>query len=707
MPRAYNEASNPLCHAMTFADPAPSQRYAGLDGLRALAVVLVVVYHLFPASWVRGGFIGVDVFFVISGFLITSLLLTERERTGRIALRAFWTRRARRLLPALALLVIVCGTWAGIVGGDVLVGLGAQVAGAATFAYNWISVATGAGYFETTTPELFRNLWSLSVEEQFYVVWPLLLPLVLLLRPVWARVVAMLAAAGLSALWMAALVGASTDPTRAYFGTDSHAFGILLGVAVALGLRGRLQALHASGGLGRRGAATAGVVGVAAIVAIVVVACIPPTSGVATFPGVLLLASILSATAIVCAILPGSPLGVRLDAAPLRWIGERSYGIYLWHWPVLVLMMAGLSGVGAETGVPVSVGIATLAITLVVAAASYRWLEQPIRRRGFGGALKGLGARLSGTPAVRYRTLAIVTAGLLAAGATTSAIASAPSESSSEAAVAAGARALEDAQAQARAQAQVDAAAQLRDGGAATAAGGGAAPVGGGAGPAPGQPGPGQPSPGPGQPSPAPGQPSPAPGQPSPAPTAVAGSEITAVGDSVMLAAAPALLERYPGIQIDAEVSRSMWSAPGILEGLAQSGQLRPYVVLALGTNGPVDADSLQRAADIVGPERHLILVNAFAPRAWIPGVNQALADFAAGHPGVTIADWSGAIDPRRDELAGDLIHPGAEGGRTYAAMVGDTVQGIEDARAAREATLRSAEQTVTRILGLVFAFGR
>jgi peptidoglycan/LPS O-acetylase OafA/YrhL len=144
---------------MTLHPTSSPTRFAGLDGLRALAVGLVVVYHLFPGSWVRGGFIGVDVFFVISGFLITTLLLREHSNTGRIALGGFWQRRARRLLPAMAIVVTVCATAAWLIGGDALVHLGDQVLGAATFSYNWVSIAGGGGYFAAASPELFRNFW--------------------------------------------------------------------------------------------------------------------------------------------------------------------------------------------------------------------------------------------------------------------------------------------------------------------------------------------------------------------------------------------------------------------------------------------------------------------------------------------------------------------------------------------------------------------
>lgn len=148
------------------ASRAPRRRHVGvpgLDGLRALAVVLVMLYHLLP-QWVPGGMIGVDVFFVISGFLITSLLLVEFRSTGRIALGAFWLRRARRLLPAMLLVLFVSTTAAALLGGDVLVGLGRQLTGALTYTSNWLGITSGSAYFAQTSPQLLTHFWSLSVE---------------------------------------------------------------------------------------------------------------------------------------------------------------------------------------------------------------------------------------------------------------------------------------------------------------------------------------------------------------------------------------------------------------------------------------------------------------------------------------------------------------------------------------------------------------
>ncbi|MFE5407309.1 acyltransferase family protein [Microbacterium sp. NPDC056569] len=609
----------------------PDTRFAGLDGMRAIAVMLVVVYHLFPPALLPGGFVGVDVFFVISGFLITSLLLREHVSTGRVALGRFWQRRARRLLPALAVVVVVCSALAWLVGGDVLVDLDAQVLGAATFSYNWISVAGGGGYFAAATPELFRNFWSLAVEEQFYLLWPLIFPLFLLLPRAWARTTAAFALAAASAAWMGAVVAGGGDVTRAYFGTDTHAFGLLLGVGLAFLLArafdGRRRWMDSPAA--RHVTGTAGML---ALVGLAALAAVPQSTSAMTFPGALLAASLLSAVAIVAGVWPGSWFGRGIDVRPMRWIGDRSYGIYLWHWPLLVLAVGAFAPDATVATAPVWVGLGVLAATAAASALSFRYIETPVRRLGFRASARALTARLQGGPRARLRTVGVALAGALVLTGAGAAIAVSPDQTSAEAAVEAGRAAYEKA---------------LRE-------------------------------------SPTPLDPDPsATDAATPAPSGITGDQISAVGDSVMLAAAGGLVERLPGIEVDAEVSRSMWAGPEIVDELDASGRLRPYVVVALGTNGAVDPSSLEDLADTVGPKRGLVLVNAYAPRDWIPGVNAELTAFADDHRNVIVADWSGAIAPHEDLLAGDRIHPGAAGGRIFADTVAAAVDELADERRA------------------------
>ncbi|GAA2858527.1 acyltransferase family protein [Microbacterium arabinogalactanolyticum] len=602
-------------------------RYAGLDGLRAIAVGLVLIYHLFPGLGLPSGLVGVDVFFVVSGFLITSLMLRPTRHPLRHRLLDFWRRRARRLLPALALMLTVCATVAWLIGGDVLVGIGRQLLGASTFSYNWVALAGGSDYFAATEPELFRNVWSLAVEEQFYLLWPLLLPLLLVvLRVRWALVAFAVAAAGASAWWMSVLVSTGSV-TRAYFGTDSHAFGLLLGIALAFGIRRMPEQEWMLRPSARAGGVLLGVLGVGAIVA----AALKPSEHTgAGFPGTLLLASAGTVLAVFAGVMPGSWFGRAIDVQPLRWIGDRSYGIYLWHWPVLVLVSAA-SGLGVSAqvaGVPVWAGCTALVLSVAAAAVSFRVVETPLRRLGFRRSLRAVRVRFARGPVSRLAMATSALAAVLALGGTTAAVASAPPMTTSEMAIRAGQEALKKV-------------------------------------------------------------------VPTPAPTtpaAISGTDVTAVGDSVMLASAPALQQQFPGIEVDAKVSRSVWAGPRIIDALEDSGNLREHVVVALGTNGSVDEDVLQKIADTVGRNRDLVLVNAYAPRDWIPGVNRDLQSFAAGRLGVVVADWAGAIAPHEDLLAGDRIHPGDAGGRIFAEVV---EKGIRDAEAERAARPRITPEPV------------
>ena len=211
-------------------------RIGGLDGLRAIAVALVLVYHLIPGV-LPGGMVGVDAFFVISGFLITSLLLLEQRRTGRIDLRRFWIRRLRRIVPALVAAVAVVVALAACIGGDALLAVRRQVLSSILLVYNWAEIIGGSSYFDQTQPLLLTNVWSLAVEEQFYLLWPLVIVAFLSRGPSWTRRRFAALALGLSvasAAWALHLMGQGESSSRVYMGTDTHAFGLMMGSALAL-----------------------------------------------------------------------------------------------------------------------------------------------------------------------------------------------------------------------------------------------------------------------------------------------------------------------------------------------------------------------------------------------------------------------------------------------------------------------------------------
>ena len=349
-----------------------------LDGLRGLAVAGVIAFHL-GYVWAPGGFLGVDIFFVLSGYLITSLLLTEHARTGRIDLRRFWTRRSRRLLPALVLvlsaivLLVPASTTPaerGMIRDD---GLATLVYGA-----NWRFAATGEDYFaQFADPSPLRHMWSLAVEEQFYLVWPLLvLALVALARRRSAVPLLVTCAAGIVASVgvLTALYSPGTDPSRAYYGTDSRVHQLLAGALLATILR-RFATRP-----GERAARAARWIGPAS--AGVLVACLATLDSheAAYYRG----GSLAVAAAVVGLILAvewGAGLVPRLlSLRPLRYVGRLSYGLYLWHWPVLIwLAPAGYENAG------IARDVVRLAVTFGLAVASFHLVEEPIRRHGLAG----------------------------------------------------------------------------------------------------------------------------------------------------------------------------------------------------------------------------------------------------------------------------------------------------------------------------------
>jgi peptidoglycan/LPS O-acetylase OafA/YrhL/lysophospholipase L1-like esterase len=358
-----------------------------LDGVRALAVAAVLLYHG-EVSWARGGYLGVDAFFVLSGFLITSLLLAEWRDEGRITLSAFWARRARRLLPALFLVLGAVALYGALIAAPTeLERLRHDGLSALAYIANWGQVFSHQSYFQSfAAPSPLRHTWSLAIEEQFYLVWPLLVVGVLRWRRGSVRSLTAVTGGLLacSAVWMIALYEPGTDPSRVYYGTDTRAQSLLMGALFALLLARRSRPI------GR--AATNALHGVALAAAGTLGWIWVHTSERADwlYRGGFTLCAVL--VAIVVASVTRAehgPLGALLSLRPLRWVGEVSYGLYLWHWPLYVLISperTGLDGAALFT--------ARIAATLAAATASFYLVERPIRR----GALTGLRLRLV-TPA--------------------------------------------------------------------------------------------------------------------------------------------------------------------------------------------------------------------------------------------------------------------------------------------------------------------
>jgi peptidoglycan/LPS O-acetylase OafA/YrhL len=351
----------------------------GLDGMRAIAVAAIVGYHL-GAPWLPGGLLGVGVFFTLSGYLITTILLTTWDRRGDLDLRNFWLRRARRLLPALIMVLIVVLVATPVLDREVLPERGIEALVALTAVSNWTTIASDVSYAQPfSNPGPLDHLWPLAVEEQFYLLWPLLL--LLLFKTLRGRLERMalvtLVLATVSFLLMLLLAAAGFENLHAYQGTEAGAGGLLIGAALAMVWPTQLAAK-----LSENRRHIMDLLGVGALAIIVAMFVLTDEHSRWLSLGGLLLLSLATAVLVAAAVHPASVVGPVLGVLPLRWIGERSYGIYLWHLPVVAFLPQGVLAAH-----PLLRAGGQLALIILLSALSWAVLENPIRRHGLLGAL--------------------------------------------------------------------------------------------------------------------------------------------------------------------------------------------------------------------------------------------------------------------------------------------------------------------------------
>ncbi len=600
--------------------PAREMGYLpGLDGIRAIAVMGVLLYHA-GIEWLPGGYLGVDVFFVLSGFLITSLVLEEFERSGRVAFGRFYLGRVRRLLPALLLVLLVVSLAVVLVYHDAARQLATDALASAFYVNNWWYVLAEQSYFEFTgRPPLLKHLWSLAVEEQFYLVWPAL-AYVIIRR--WARpglgLAALLLALG-STAWMAALSISNgypeyADPSRAYFGTDSHAMGLLIGAALATAWRpGRLRSSLDPGAV----RVITGI-GLGALVTVLGFFVLVGEFTAWMYRGGFLLLALVVALLVAAASHPASPLGGWLGRQPLRYIGQRSYGLYLWHWPVFMVTRPSLDL--PIDGLPLFA--LRLALTFALAELSFRFVEMPIRR----GAVNRWWARFRASEGeahdrMRVRAIGVAVGSAVTVAALALALASIPPA----------AEAVPE---------DVAAAIGIDDGGptevtldepVASASS----------------------SPGAAQ-------------QPAKSPN----GRLSAIGDSVMLGARSTLKDTIPGTRVDAAVSRFPGAFVGRLKRYVAKDRLADVVVIHPGTNGVLPEDMLREMLTALEGVPRVVVVNDSMPRSWRKANNRAIANVVPEFPNAVLVDWYEASKDRPEYFVSDGIHLTAEGARAYAELI-------------------------------------
>ncbi len=607
----------------------------GIDGLRALAVAAVFAYHA-DLDWAQGGFLGVDLFFVISGFLITALLLREWRTSGSLRTLRFWGRRALRLLPALVALLVVVSIAVPLLAsdqgyrlrGDVLAGLG--------YVSNWRLIFEDQSYFqEIGRPPVLQHLWSLAVEEQFYLLWPLVLFALLTTMKRHGRepgqlIWPVLALAAVSAGLMAVLYDPDLDPSRVYFGTDTRAAGLLIGAALAcIPLR---WASSPKLGFPRRLALEA--VGLTAVVGLGLCVVNVDQFDPRLYRGGFVAVAVLAAVAVAVASHPASWVGRVLGCRPMVWLGRRSYAVYLWFWPVLMMTRA-------HSDVPLS-GLPLLALqivlTLALATASYRWVERPIRAGALGRAWRELREwvgrrRLRPGPLAARWTLGLgmATAAIAVAVAADHPVEAPPFASAS---VRSAAPVSTTAAIPTTTVPVVDAAAETTTT---------LAPV---AEPAvPAEP-----------PAVA----------PAVAPASTPLGHVTAIGESVLLEAQSLLEAEIPDITVLGEVGRQVTASLDLIRELRDAGQLGDAVVVHVGNNGIVRADTFEELMQVLDGVRRVAVVNVRVPRPWEEPNNDVFAQTVPRHPNAVLLDWKALGEANPDLFESDGVHMNQDGIRLY-----------------------------------------
>ncbi|MET7021738.1 acyltransferase family protein [Bacillus mycoides] len=594
-----------------------SRYMVGLDSLRGLAILGVILYHI-NFNWMPGGFLGVTVFFVLSGYLITDILAIEWKNNKRIDLKKFWLSRARRLLPGMLIMLIVTLAWITIFHSSLLVKMRGDSLAALLYFSNWWYIYHKLSYFDSFSQlSPLNHFWSLAVEEQFYVVWPFVISLGFYYIKKQSRMILFICLGAIaSALAMANLYEPGTDPSRIYYGTDTRAFSLLIGAALAL--------IWPSSRLASKIIPQArlilDIIGGVALIIILTMFWKTNQYEPFLYRGGMVLLSIATALLVANLAHPASRIAQFLRFRPLRWMGVRSYGIYLWHYPIITLTTPKVN-----TGeFSFTRAILQFLLIIIVAQISWKFIENPIRK----GALKNI--RIKNLK-IRNLTLscklvlicAVFISSIATFGLTT---ASKEKENTQKDKV----EAVQEEQAKhpvAVWEKPADEPPQNKE-----------------------------------------EQKEENPAQPKDPLT------VTAVGDSIMIDITPYLKNTFPNIRIDAKIGRQMSQAIPAVEQLKNEGNLGSNVIIGLGTNGAFTKEQLASLIEVIGNERKIILINTRVPRPWESLVNEKLKEAASSYKNVVLVDWYSASAGNKAYFEPDGVHLTKIGAEAYAALVAKEV---------------------------------
>jgi peptidoglycan/LPS O-acetylase OafA/YrhL len=591
------------------------RRLGMLDGLRGLALIAVIAYHVAPST-IRGGFLGVEVFFVLSGYLLASLLLGEMAKTGGIKRGAYALRRIWRIGPALVGVLLGLILVAPRIAPDDVHRLGGDIISSLAGFTNWHLIQDGNSYFARSgRPPLVRHMWSIAVEVQFYLLCPFLVGWLARRRS--RNAIALLGfGIGASAALMAILYQ-SPDPSRAYYGTDTRVGALLAGVLLAFLLERRATENT------RRQAAWPVHLGLWALAVLLYLVGVADDRARWLYPTGFLATQATTSLVIVGGLRPGY-LGTILKDKRLTWLGKRSYGIYLWHWPAVALLRPGI-----DVGWPSFVtGAISIGFALVMGALSYRYVERPFMRPKPAHLLRPLLWRRMLRPAGVAAVLVPLVALSLQL----------PTVDPVAASLRAGERVISRQSAPSQELPPFVLSAST------------------------------PPPPGPILPPP-PAQP------PPPPPTPPGPLRVTAIGDSVMVGAAGALQAKLgPTGYIDAHLGRQFKEQLAVVRSLGQQGRLGHALIAHFGNNGPVKGKQVDELMAELSAVPHVVLVTVRVHKPWQDSVNRTYAEAAARYPAIKLADWFGRSAGHLEWFQSDGTHLKPKGAEAYASLIAESL---------------------------------
>lgn len=617
------------------------RRYiTGLDGVRTLAVLGVILYHLMPDR-MRGGYLGVPVFFGISGYLITDHLRMEWEAKGKISLKAFYARRLKRLYPPLVFFLLTTTAYITLFQRNLLNNLKGAVTSALLYVNNWWQINQGMSYFERFTNESpFTHIWYLSVEAQNYLVWPLLFVLLMKIFKKREKIFLVVFIAALaSAVWMGIVFVPGADPTRVYYGTDTRIFSIWLGSAMAF----LWPTSHLRRQIPPKAKQILNTVGVACLAILIASFFFLDAHYTFVYRGGMLLISFVSVLLIMVVAHPGASLNKWLSNPLFSYIGKRSYGIYLYQYPVMIFYEAKVKNIADNVWLHTLIEVILI---LLIAEITYQIIDKPLSRFDYSktwSTVKGWFAK----PLLTWKKAFLLPGIFLVATALVGFII-APSnhvtaeQKQMQEQILQNKKIAEESKKKAKEKetATSDSTEETTSSAEAAHLAEIASEY----------------------------------GLTEDEATKAAKLSFTAFGDSVMLGAAQNMKDLFPDVVVDANVNRQVYSSKDLIQNLADEDLLKDPVVIGLGTNGDFTEAQFADFMKLLG-DRKVYWINVHAPSLRIQGVvNAALTKYAESYDNLTIIDWYDYSKDHSDWFYEDQVHLTPAGRIGYTKLLFETL---------------------------------